>query len=66
MGIGTLLSLLGPRQDKPFSVRQAADKHGQTALYTYLERTLKSPRFRRMLQEAAIEHAPEAEFAWRA
>jgi hypothetical protein len=38
---------------------------GKTALYTYLDETLKSPRLRRMLHEA-LEQAQEVEVARRA
>ena len=39
---------------------------GKTALYTYLEGNLKSPRLRRILEEGAVEHGSEKPIARRA
>jgi len=46
------------------SVRNKKDGN-VTALYTYLNKNLKSPRLRKMLEEGAEEHKAESEVARR-
>jgi len=62
------MKVLSGRQAPPKSTAEdkPAQHSGSTALYTYLNTTLKSPRLRRLLEEAARDHAPEAQGAGRA